>query len=69
MQALIRKPAAEGTRNRDEHDGVHAIPRTSSTEHVRENAGALAIELTPRDLVEFDRAFPPPAARKPLEMI
>ena len=50
-------------------DGVIAIPRTSSTEHVRENAGALAIELTPRDLADIDRAFPPPAARKPLEII
>jgi diketogulonate reductase-like aldo/keto reductase len=50
-------------------DGVIAIPRTSSTEHLRENAGALAIELSERDLADIDRAFPPPAKRKPLEMI
>jgi diketogulonate reductase-like aldo/keto reductase len=50
-------------------DGVIAIPRTSSTDHVRENAGALSIELSERDLAEIDRAFPPPAVRKPLEMI
>jgi diketogulonate reductase-like aldo/keto reductase len=50
-------------------DGVIAIPRTSSTEHVRDNAGALAIELTARDLAEIDRAFPPPEKRSPLEMI
>jgi len=50
-------------------DGVIAIPRTSSPEHVRENAAALAIELSERDLADIDRAFPPPAKRKPLEMI
>ncbi len=50
-------------------DGVIAIPRTSSTDHVRENAGALRIELSASDLAEIDRAFPPPRKRQPLEMI
>ena len=50
-------------------DGVVAIPRTSSTAHVRENAGALDIQLSTRDLAEIDRAFPPPARARPLEMI
>ncbi len=50
-------------------DGVIAIPRTSSTEHVRENAGALNIELSERDLADIDRAFPPPKTRRALEMI
>jgi diketogulonate reductase-like aldo/keto reductase len=50
-------------------DGVVAIPRTGSTAHVRENAGALDIQLSTRDLAEIDRAFPPPARARPLEMI
>jgi diketogulonate reductase-like aldo/keto reductase len=49
--------------------GVVAIPRTGSADHVRENAGALDIELTARDLEEIDRAFPPPAKKRSLEMI
>jgi diketogulonate reductase-like aldo/keto reductase len=50
-------------------DGVVAIPRTGSPEHVRENAGALAIELTQQDLDDIDRAFPPPTEPQSLEMI
>ena len=49
--------------------GVVAIPRAGSPEHVRENAGALRIELTPGDLADIDRAFPPPTRKRPLEMI
>ena len=50
-------------------DGVMAIPRTSSPAHVRENAGALDIRLSARDLQDIDRAFPPPKKPHPLEMI
>jgi diketogulonate reductase-like aldo/keto reductase len=50
-------------------DGVVAIPRASSTGHVRENAAALQITLTGEDLAELDRAFAPPAKKRPLEMI
>jgi diketogulonate reductase-like aldo/keto reductase len=50
-------------------DGVVAIPRTGSPGHVRENAAAVDIELSPRDLEEIDRAFPPPARKRALEMI
>jgi diketogulonate reductase-like aldo/keto reductase len=50
-------------------DGVVAIPRSSSTAHVRENHGALGITLSPHDLEEIDRAFPPPKGPHPLEMI
>ena len=49
--------------------GVTAIPRAGSPEHVRENAGALNIRLTTRDLEDIDRAFPPPKTKRPLEMI
>jgi diketogulonate reductase-like aldo/keto reductase len=50
-------------------DGVVAIPRSSSTAHVRENHGALGITLSRRDLEEIDRAFPPPKDPQPLEVI
>ena len=49
--------------------GVVAIPKASRPEHVRQNIAALDISLTPQDLAELDRAFPPPARKKPLEMI
>ncbi|HET9863448.1 MAG TPA: aldo/keto reductase [Steroidobacteraceae bacterium] len=50
-------------------DGVVAIPRTGSPEHVRDNAGALDITLTPGDLADIDREFPPPTKRRSLEML
>ena len=50
-------------------DGVIAIPRAGSPGHVRENAGALGISLTSRDLAELDQAFPPPMEPRALEMI
>lgn len=49
--------------------GVIAIPRAGSPDHVRENARASGIELTPQDLAEIDRAFPPPRKKRSLEMI
>lgn len=49
--------------------GVVAIPRASSPEHVRVNAGASRVELTPEDLADLDRAFPPPKKKRSLEMI
>jgi diketogulonate reductase-like aldo/keto reductase len=50
-------------------DEVIAIPKASSEEHVRENWAALGLRLTERDLDDLDRAFPPPAGPRPLEMI
>jgi diketogulonate reductase-like aldo/keto reductase len=50
-------------------EGVIAIPRAGSPDHVRENAGAVAISLTSRDLADLDRAFPPPMEPRALEMI
>ena len=51
------------------HDNVLAIPRTGSTAHVEENAGAMQVRLTAEDLQEIDAAFPPPTRKRPLEMI
>ena len=47
--------------------GVVTIPKASSLEHVRENAGAEGIRLSVDDLAELDSAFPAPAGEVPLE--
>lgn len=48
---------------------VISIPKAGTVEHVRENFAALKLELTAQDLAELDRAFPPPAHKRGLEMI
>jgi len=48
---------------------VIAIPKAVQPEHVRQNVAAADIRLTPEDLAELDRAFPPPRGKRPLEMI
>lgn len=50
-------------------EGIIAIPKAGSPEHVRENHGALGLRLTEEDLSELDRAFPPPRGPAPLEML
>ncbi|TPM36216.1 aldo/keto reductase [Mesorhizobium sp. B2-3-4] len=50
-------------------DGVIAIPKASSQAHLRQNFAALDIKLTPDDLADLDRAFPPPTRKRGLEMI
>jgi diketogulonate reductase-like aldo/keto reductase len=49
--------------------GVIAIPKASSPDHVRENRAALNLKLTPEDLAELDDVFPPPDGPESLEMI
>lgn len=49
--------------------GVAAIPKAARPEHVRDNAGALRLRLTPEDLAEIDREFPPPAGKLPLAVV
>jgi diketogulonate reductase-like aldo/keto reductase len=51
------------------NDGVNAIPRAGTLEHVRENATALQIRLGNEDLTSLDSAFPPPTRPRPLEML
>jgi diketogulonate reductase-like aldo/keto reductase len=48
---------------------VIAIPKAGRVEHVRENRAALDLSLTPEDIAELDRAFPPPVRKTALEMI
>ena len=50
-------------------EGVIAIPKASSQEHVRQNFAALDIELTPQDIADLDRVFPPPTRKRGLEMV
>ncbi|MFE5294495.1 aldo/keto reductase [Isoptericola sp. NPDC056618] len=50
-------------------EGVVAIPRSGSAEHVRENAAARDLRLGAEDLAELDAAFPPPSGPVPLDML
>jgi diketogulonate reductase-like aldo/keto reductase len=50
-------------------DGIIAIPKAGTPQHVRENRAALDVQLTQVDLGELDQAFPPPNGPRPLEMI
>jgi diketogulonate reductase-like aldo/keto reductase len=43
---------------------VIAIPESGSTEHVKDNAVALSLMLTPSDLAALDAAFPPPVDKR-----
>ena len=49
--------------------GTIVIPKASRAAHVRENRGALDVELTEDDLAALDRAFPPPKGRSSLGML
>lgn len=49
--------------------GVSAIPRSGSPDHVRENRGAVDLHLPPEALDALDEAFPPPHGPTPLEML
>jgi diketogulonate reductase-like aldo/keto reductase len=49
--------------------GVISIPKAGTEKHVRENHGALEIQLSKDDLAAIDGAFPPPGKKKPLGMI
>ena len=51
------------------HDGVIAIPKASSVEHVEANADALDIQFDLEDLERLDAAFPPPKHAVPLDII
>jgi diketogulonate reductase-like aldo/keto reductase len=51
------------------HRDMIVIPRAGNPRHVRENRAALDLRLTAPDLATLDRAFPPPIAPQPLEMI
>lgn len=49
--------------------GVVAIPQMATPSHVAENRPAADLRLSPEDLAEIDRAFPPPTRRRSLDML
>jgi len=51
------------------HQGVMAIPKAASLEHVKANAGALDITLTGEELGLLDNAFPAPEVKTPLDVV
>ena len=51
------------------HPEVFVIPKASSLEHVAENAGAAALELSDPELARIDAAFPRGRPRRELPMI
>ncbi|MGH6981251.1 MAG: aldo/keto reductase [Stellaceae bacterium] len=51
------------------HDGTIVIPKAATPDHVRENCGALDLELTAADIAALDRAFPRPRRKTRLEML
>jgi diketogulonate reductase-like aldo/keto reductase len=52
-----------------DRDGVIAIPKTSSRAHLRENAGALDVTLSPEARHALDILFPAPRGPSSLEML
>ena len=52
-----------------DRDGVIAIPKAARLEHVRQNRAALDIRLTADDRAALDAAFPPPLAKRPLDIL
>lgn len=50
-------------------EGTFAIPKASKLKHVEENAGALKLKLTERDLEQIDSLYPAPKRDVPLGMI
>lgn len=50
-------------------DGVCAIPKAATPEHVEQNLAALDVELDADDLSELDAQFPPPDRPVPLEIL
>ena len=50
-------------------DGMIAIPKAASEQHLRENRAAVNIVLSAEDLAELDKAFPPPKRKRSLEML
>ncbi len=49
--------------------GVVTIPKSMTRERVKENLGAVDINLSPDVLAELDRAFPPPKRKQALGML
>ena len=51
------------------NEGVCAIPKASSPQHVRENAAAFNISLSPEDIKKLSLYFPSPKRKMSLDML
>jgi diketogulonate reductase-like aldo/keto reductase len=51
------------------NDDIIVIPKTSNSERLKENLGALDHKLSRPQLAELDKLFPPPGGSHPLEML
>jgi len=51
------------------YDNVFTIPKSSTPDHTRENAGGMGWTLSPDDIAAIDRAFPAPTRDVPLAML
>lgn len=49
--------------------GVMAIPKASSVDHVKENAAALALQLSDEAIALLDQAFPAPGRKTSLDVV
>jgi len=49
--------------------GVMAIPKASSADHVKENAAALALNLSAEAIALLEKAFPAPGRKTPLDVV
>jgi diketogulonate reductase-like aldo/keto reductase len=49
--------------------GVISIPKSTNTAHVRQNAAATSIQLTPEDHATLDAAHAPPRVKQPLDIL
>ena len=50
-------------------DGTIVIPKSATLARIRENRDSVGIQLDDADIAALDRAFPPPKAPRPLEML
>jgi diketogulonate reductase-like aldo/keto reductase len=48
---------------------IIAIPESGSVAHVKENAAALSLTLTPQELQTLDAAYPPPSKYSPVQLL
>lgn len=51
------------------HPGVIPIPRAGRPEHTLQNAQAVQLKLTPKDLTRIDKVFAPPKRKMRLEIV
>lgn len=51
------------------HQGVMAIPKAASVEHVQQNAAALSMTLSANELAALDKAFRAPKGKTALDMV